>query len=551
MEEKRRTAAGTPRHAAHAASEGSAPKKRPAGSAVSGAPKKRPAGGTASGTPKKRPVGSTASGTPKRRPAGSTLQRRPSPSTSRYGQRRKGVDWPVVLALAVIAIILIGILALIVLGVKSCASGCSSGKTVVASDGPKQIYMETPTPESPPGTQLVGNISGDDGETVTASATLPAALPTPAENVRVDSDGLRSATIRTAGDFVIHDVIFQSAAKLAKQTNTSYAYNFAPMLNLIRDQLENADFTVTNVDGSMGGKQYYKYGYSGYPQFNTPPHLLYALVDSGVDMLTLANNHMLDGWYDGLMAEIANVEKVGLKHVGANRSTEEKNSPVIVEINGIKVGFMNYTVSLNEMDKKGVDSRALEFGVNATKNSDPKKDAKTLRDAGADVIVCYMHWGKEYEETPDDSQKSLAEKLVASGCDVIVGGHPHVVQHATWLSGTNQFGEIQRTLCVYSLGNFLSDQRLALRDGGIIFDFTIQEQPDGSFSITNPSYLPTWVWRTGDEKNGYNYSVVPIGKYLDSRPEGMSDADYARMLESYQESIAAMQKGNAGTLIAD
>lgn len=544
MEEKRRTTSGAPRHAARPAGEGSAPKKRPAGST------------TSPGTPIKRPTRSTAApGAPKKRPAGSAPQKRPSTSHARYSRRRKDANWSMVLALAVIVIILIGILALIVLGVRSCASGCSSRKASVASSNLTQIYKETPVPDATPGTQVVDNdpsVGGDSSvENLTASVTIPTSLPTPAANTRTDSNGLRSATIRTAGDFVIHDVIFQSAARLAKQTNSSSPYNFIPMLNLIRDQLENADFTVTNVDGSMGGKQYYKYGYSGYPQFNTPPHILYALVDAGVDMLTLANNHMLDGWYDGLMAEIANVEKVGLKHVGANRSTEEKNAPVIEEINGIKVGFMNYTVSLNEMDKKGVDSRALEFGVNATKNSDPKKDAKTLRDAGADVIVCYMHWGKEYEETPDDNQKKLAETLVSCGCDVIVGGHPHVVQHATWLTGTNQFGEMQRTLCVYSLGNFLSDQRLALRDGGIIFDFTIQEQPDGSFSIIDPAYLPTWVWRTGDKDSGYNYSVVPIGKYLDTRPEGMSDADYARMLQSYQESIAAMQKGNAGILIAD
>lgn len=541
MEEKRRTTSGAPRHAARPAGEGSAPKKRPAGStSVSGAPKKRPVGSAA------------ASGVPKKRPAGSAPQRRPSPSPARYSRRQRNTNWSMVLALAIIVIILIGILALIILGVKACSSGCSSGKRAVANNGPAQIYMETPEPQETPAAQVVDNvIDVQPAETAAAEPTVPAVLPTPAANVRTDANGLRSATIRTAGDFVIHDVVFQSAARLAKQTNSSDPFNFRPMLNLIRDQLENADFTVTNVDGSMGGKQYYKYGYSGYPQFNTPPHILYALVDAGVDMLTLANNHMLDGWFDGLMAEIANVEKVGLKHVGANRSAEEKNTPVVYEINGIKVGFMNYTVSLNEMDKKGVDSRALEFGVNATKNSDPKKDAKALRDAGADVIVCYMHWGKEYEEMPDDNQKKLANILVASGCDVIVGGHPHVVQYATWLSGTNQFGEAQRTLCLYSLGNFLSDQRLALRDGGILFDFTIQEQPDGSFSIINPSYLPTWVWRTGDKENGYDYSVVPIGKYLDTRPEGMSDADYTRMLQSYQESVNAMQKGNAGTLIAD
>ena len=448
-----------------------------------------------------------------------------------------------ILALVVMVVILIGIIALIVIGAKSCAGGCSSATTTADSGGAKIYRLETDAPDD--ASQTVSQTTENQ-----QSAGQNAPESVVSANAPASSGGLRSARIRNVGDFVIHNVIFESAQKLSASTGVEYPYNFAPMLNLVRGVMENADFTVANVDGSLGGKQYYKYGYSGYPQFNTPPYILYALQDAGVDMLTLANNHMLDGWYDGLTATIENVEKVGLKHIGANRSAEEKESAVIYEIGGIKVGFMNYTVSLNDMERQSsLDKRALQFGVNATRNSDASKDAKTLRDAGAEVIVCYMHWGTEYEDI-DQNQTTYAKALVQAGVDVIIGGHPHIVQPAKWLTGTNQFGETQRTLCLYSLGNFLSDQRTKPRDGGIIFDFTIEERADGTFDISSPTYLPIWVWRTGNDITGYSYQVVPIGQYLNSRPEGMSDSDYNRMIESYQESVAVMSTG-VGTPVSE
>lgn len=446
------------------------------------------------------------------------------------GGRRRGPDWPMILAVTVTVIILIGIIALCVIGVKNCAAGCN---VTTVNDGGAIIYKETETPQSTP-----------DESDVSVEA-VPTDNGTSGLNGQVGTvgNGLRSARIRSIGDFVIHDALLDQAERLAKSTGVEYSHNFAPMLNMIREVMGNADFTVANVDGPMGGKQYYKYGYRGYPQFNTPPYLMYALKDAGVDMLTLANNHMLDTWYDGLMAQIENVETVGLYHVGANRSMEEKNSATIIEINGIKVGFMNYTDALNSMEQqKSLNPNALSFGVNWTRNSNVATDAKTLREAGAEVIVCYMHWGTEYKEI-DANQNTYAKQLNQAGVDVIIGGHPHIVQPAKWITGTNQFGETQKTLCLYSLGNFLSDQRLAPRDGGIIFDFTIQEQYDGSFEIISPNYLPTWVWRTGNEASGYSYMVLPIGQAMKNRPAGMSDEDYNTMVASYQNSVSVMNTG--------
>ena len=351
--------------------------------------------------------------------------------------------------------------------------------------------------------------------------------------VIIDDSPLRSATIRCAGDFVIHDNLLDAARYLGKQEGASSTYEFAPMLSEVSLYLADADFTVTNVDGVMGGDEFYKkYGYSGYPAFSTPASLLTAIKGCGVDLLSLANNHALDYWYSGLKATIDSVDKAGLLHVGAYRTQEERSTPCIVDINGIKVGFFNYTDSLNMMDKRSaLDPDALKFGVCFTEYATLEQDIKNLREGGAEVIVCIMHWGIEYRTTPCQSQINKAEKLAALGVDVIIGGHPHMVQKATYVGDT---------LCIYSLGNFLSDQRTEGRDCGIIYTFTLQEKPTGGFYVSSTDYATTWVWRKSTS-HGYEYKVLLSEDYLNSKPAGMSDADYKRMCASVSEIHAIMQ----------
>ena len=509
-------------------------------------PAARPAAKTGTKTGQ-RPVSSAArTGASSRTRTAAGTNKRPLPRRSAPKRRTVGgVDLETIIALLLILAVLTGVIVLAVLGIKSC----SSKNTTKINYEVANIY---PAVTDAPAYEPTGV---PDGTQATAVAAAPTA--TPVQSV-IGGKNLRSATIRTVGDFVIDVDLIDAAKSYATLSGSKYPYDFHNMLSMISETMQNADFTVANVDGSMGGKSHYKYGYSGYPQFNTPEYLLDSLITAGVDMLTLANNHMLDGWFDGLMDEIENVEKAGIKHVGANRSLAEKNTPVIYEINGIRVGFMNYTVSLNDMENRGVDKKALEFGVNAVRNSDAAADAKLLRNAGADVIVCYMHWGTEYYSAPDNDQKNLANKLVKAGVDVIMGGHPHVVQHAEWISNTNQFGEMQRTLCVYSVGNFLSNHKIVKNkggqsvycDGGVIFDFTIQEKGDGSFEITAPAYLPVYVWTTGDSIRGYDFKVVPCGRFIENktRPVGMSDTDYTAMKASYNFQVDVMSEG-VGTLI--
>ncbi len=299
---------------------------------------------------------------------------------------------------------------------------------------------------------------------------------------------------------------------------------------MIKEQLSNADFTVLNVDGSMGGKKFYKYGYSGYPQFNTPPTLLYALLDAGVDCLSLANNHCLDGWFDGLKQTIINCDHVGMKHFGAYGSQEAYDTPEIFDINGIKVGMLDYTQTLNSMDTAGVDPNALIYGLRRTKNADYAGDIKKLRSAGAEIVVVYMHWGAEYLLAPDNNQVNMATTIANAGADVIIGGHPHTPQAAGW----KKVGDSGKCLLVYSLGNFLSEHRNEMKaktDSGYIFEFTLQENPEtGKIEVVSPKYIPIAVWRVG-KSGSYDYRVVSVDAILANRPSGMNDEAFRRIRE--------------------
>jgi len=334
-------------------------------------------------------------------------------------------------------------------------------------------------------------------------------------------------TIRSIGDFVIHDPVIDSAHIKAEDR-----YDFAPMLVDVAPALKNSTLTVANVDGVMQGGT--RKTYAGYPNFSTPPELMSALKESGVGLLTLANNHALDFYFDGLKATIANCERYEMDFVGGARSREEREQPAIRDLNGIKVGFLNYTEYLNGMEKYA-DKNATVYGIITLNKANFARDVDELRRTGADVVLAYVHWGTEYQEKPDGSQKRYAKRIAEAGADVIIGSHPHIVQPAVWIDAPNGGTVDGRCLCVYSLGNFLADKRSELRDTGVIFEFTIEETADGRFAVRSPKYIPTYIWRYRARSGGYEYRVVNCGLWQgDERPEGMSESDHRKVKAAWK-----------------
>lgn len=332
---------------------------------------------------------------------------------------------------------------------------------------------------------------------------------------------------RCIGDFVLHMPVIE-AAKTADGH-----YDFGPMLAPVAELIGDADFTVANVDGVMGANT----EYSGYPRFSSPASLLDALQECGVDMLTMANNHALDCDYEGLVKQMDLCDARGMDYIGAARNQQEHDALQIREINGIRIGFLNYTTSANGREKAKANRDHAAYALHLAYESNFYDDAQALRDAGAEAIVAFMHWGEEYVRMADDEEKMLASRLLAAGVDVIVGGHPHVIQRIYYLEGERKAdGAPQRTLCCYSLGNFLSNQQSEYQNCGIIFEFTLEKDAEGRITAHSPGYIPVFVWRE-EVKDGYTYQVLPTERALEKAPEGMSKAAYARMKLSWRDTI--------------
>jgi len=412
------------------------------------------------------------------------------------------------LGLIVLAVLLVIIIGAVVLAVLHPFSHEDTATTPVLPPEVEQEEVEaTPTPTPKP---------------------KPTATPEPA---------MRSCTIRSLGEVAMQ----QNLLRAAVSENT---FNFDDMFSSISDIIGDADYTVADVEGTLGGTT----EYSGNSKMVTPPALIGTLKRCGVDMLMLANDHALDGGFADLQATLENCASEGMDYVGAAASAEERGTPVIRDINGIKVAFIAYTESLNGNEKL-TDSAAIEYGVNLISKSNAKKDIDDARAAGADIVICYCSWGEMFNPNPTDTEKKIAQKLAEWGVDVIIGYNPHVVQPATWLETKDSAGNVHRTLCLGATGNLLSDQ-YGKYDNGIIFEFTIQETEYGQFSITDIKYIPTYVWRSETEDGKYDYRALAVGQWLEDAPEGMAYADAARMRQVWAD-LQSVMGSDVATVAAE
>ena len=389
--------------------------------------------------------------------------------------------------------------------------GLCAGWRAWAEAEPTAEAVATPAPEMQGPPQATRNpLALDVVPTIPPMERAPEPEPAP-----------RTARIRAVGDLMMHE----KQLRIARQEDGSY--DFHPQYELVADALANADYTIANLETTVG--IYGQMAYSGYPLFNAPEALLEAVGDCGVDFLTLANNHMLDRYFDGLKTTVDRVEEYGFAHGGANRTQAEHDAPVIVEVNGIRLGMICCTQMTNGMEEF-CNSAAREYGINYMSDIDFAAEVKRLRENGADVVICLPHWGEEYARQPEDYVVTYARRMIRAGVDVVLASHPHMVQPVKWVTVETEDGETRTGLVAYCLGNFISNMLKRYTDSGIILEFTLREQEDGTFAIEDVGYLPIYCW-----KQDNMIRAVCSAKYIDERPAGMSADTYARLTASRRE----------------
>lgn len=329
------------------------------------------------------------------------------------------------------------------------------------------------------------------------------------------------ARIRAVGDLMMHE----RQLTIARASDGSY--DFHPQYELVADALCAADYTMANLETTVG--MYGSQPYSGYPRFNAPESLLEAVRAAGVDFLTLANNHMLDRYFDGLKKTVDHVEAYGFDWGGAYRSREEYHAPVVVDVKGIKIGVLCYTAHANDMER-WCDPDAGIYGLRYLYAADFSGDVRAAREAGAEYIIAMPHWGTEYMRAPDEIVRETAKEMISAGVDMILGSHPHMVQPVEYVT----VGE-RTALVAWSLGNFISNMKIQYTDSGIILDFTLTRDADGTIALSDVGYVPIYCW-----KQDSTIRAIPSGMYLEQKPTGMSDSTYARMKASYKELVTLM-----------
>lgn len=309
------------------------------------------------------------------------------------------------------------------------------------------------------------------------------------------------------GDIMCHNTQYQDAYNSSKKK-----YDFSYVLKDVKDKLSQADITIGNLETTFAGA---KVGYSSYPTFNTPEALGTALKEAGVDILATANNHCMDKGYKGLVSTIEKLDKIGIDHVGTNKSQEARNEILVKDVNGIKIAFLAYTYGTNGI----AIPKDKSYAVNLINKKQIKADLEAAKSLNVDLISVNMHWGTEYRLEPTQEQEELANFLFENGADIILGSHPHVLEKMEKRTITLDDGTTKEGFLIYSLGNFMSGQYYDHTKQSIILDLQITKHGDGSISIDSATYTPIYMYKSSSGSK-QRYLVMDIEKAISDYKAG-------------------------------
>lgn len=313
---------------------------------------------------------------------------------------------------------------------------------------------------------------------------------------------IQEASVVAVGDIMVH------RSQLIRAYDEE-GFDFGPSFANVSPLISEADFAIGNLETTLAGPggqrrfnvEKFFMNYSGYPTFNTPDIMANNLKDAGFDLMLTANNHTLDSNEAGVFRTLDVLEEAGLETIGSYRSLEDSLEPYIKVVNGIRFGVINYTYAMNgfwlEEDQDYMINNLGNYEEAAIQEMYNK--VRTMSKEPVDFVVVAIHYGVEYRDYPDNYyQKPIIDTLFESGADIILGGHPHVLQPFEVRELKRANGEIDQGVVIYSLGNFISSQRHAYTgydtDFGMVFKMDFEKVDDQKARIKKIGYAPTYVW---------------------------------------------------------
>ena len=312
-----------------------------------------------------------------------------------------------------------------------------------------------------------------------------------------------TARIMANGDQLYHDLVYMSAVK------EDGSYDFSENYHYAQEWLKQGDLVLGDFEGTINSD----YGLSGYPIFNAPGEVVASIKEAGYQVMDLGHNHILDSGLEGLFSTAKAFEDAGIQTVGVYPHETRDQAPILIkEVNGIKIAILAYSYGFNGMEynleQEDYDNRLSDLNEERMRQEIQKAEME------ADITIVMPQMGVEYQIEPTEEQKKLYHKMIDWGADIIFGGHPHVVEPAETVEK-----EGDKKLIIYSMGNFISNQRIETMqdvenakwtERGVLMDVTIKKK-SGKTTIETAQAHPSWVSRT--PKGGYSPEGYPLYLY--------------------------------------
>lgn len=281
----------------------------------------------------------------------------------------------------------------------------------------------------------------------------------------IQEEEKKEATISMVGDMTF----VKSVDTNIKKYGEGYILEgYGPYMKKSDIVLGNLETSVSLRGKAMENKEY---------TFRSSPAALKALKDNNFTAVSIANNHVLDYGRDAFSDTLNNLDKVGILYAGGGRNKKEANAGVIIEKNGITVGFLAFSKVIPKVDWYATNIRS---GIIGSYKVHEKKFVALIKEIkkNCDVLVVSVHWGKEYATAIRDEEKYIGHSMIDAGADVIMGHHPHVVQGLEIYKDKPIF---------YSLGNFIFyGFKNKLCNKTIMAEFKVNKKAE----ITNISIMP-------------------------------------------------------------
>lgn len=319
----------------------------------------------------------------------------------------------------------------------------------------------------------------------------------------------KTVHMTVAGDILCHNTNFWDAYDLKTDS-----YDFSYSFEHIKKYFDNADISIGTLESNFAGKSV---GYSNYPLFNAPEDLAKDLNELGFDILATANNHCLDKGFSGMVNTLAELDKVGIKHMGTYATEEESKEYIIENVNGIKMAFLNYTYGTNGIPIPN----GKEFAVNLIDKEKIKYDLDNIKKQNVDVICVNMHWGEEYRLKQNKEQEDLAEFLFQNGVDLILGSHTHCLEPMEKRTVILEDGTEKDGFVIYSLGNFMSGQKADNSRQSVILDIKLTKNGESKkISIDSVTYTPIYMYNFYTSKSAHRFKILDIEAEINKYESG-------------------------------